>query len=165
MTQRVHIPGGALAHIARAVAHEFGVTIDELRNHDKKRDKVRARWASWVIARQLTDKSLPEIGMFFGGRDHTTVLHGVREWPRHATRDMKQRMEAALEVAKEAMDKAKIHQPAAIFVTRRAEQDWAERFERARMERIRNIWLDLRGTATLDEIEHLLEQAKKGQAA
>ena len=78
---------------------------------------------------------------------------------------MVQKMEAALEASKEAIERDNLQQPKAIFVTRRAEQEWASRFEKARLARIESIWSDLVGSATLDEIEHLLEQAKKGQAA
>ena len=165
MTQRVHIPGGALAHIARAVAHEFGVTIEDLRWHDRVRSKARARWAAWVISRQLTDKSLPEIGLWYGGKDHTTILYGLRQWPKKATKEMVQKMEAALEASKQSIERDNLQQPKAIFVTRRAEQEWAERFEKARLARIESMWSALVGSATLSEIETLLEQAKKGQAA
>jgi chromosomal replication initiator protein len=39
-----------------------------------------------VPGQELTQKSLPEIGELFGGRDHTTVLHAVRKWQRSGNR-------------------------------------------------------------------------------
>jgi chromosomal replication initiator protein len=39
------------------------------------------------LARQLTDKSFEQIGAFFGGRDHTTVLHGCQKTERLISRD------------------------------------------------------------------------------
>ena len=40
---------------------------------------VRPRQIAMYLAKELTQKSLPEIGKAFGGRDHTTVLHAVRK--------------------------------------------------------------------------------------
>jgi chromosomal replication initiator protein len=37
------------------------------------------RQVAMYLAKEMTQKSLPEIGELFGGRDHTTVLHGVRK--------------------------------------------------------------------------------------
>jgi chromosomal replication initiator protein len=40
---------------------------------------ARPRQIAMYLAKELTQKSLPEIGELFGGRDHTTVLHAVRK--------------------------------------------------------------------------------------
>ena len=40
---------------------------------------VQARGVAMYLARQLTDKSLDEVGRHYGGRDHTTVLHACRK--------------------------------------------------------------------------------------
>ncbi|MBU0643248.1 MAG: chromosomal replication initiator protein DnaA, partial [Alphaproteobacteria bacterium] len=42
------------------------------------RSIARPRQVAMYLAKQLTSRSLPEIGRRFGGRDHTTVMHGVR---------------------------------------------------------------------------------------
>ena len=49
--------------------------------HSKKRPAhiARPRQIAMYLAKELTQKSLPEIGDMFGGRDHTTVLHAVRK--------------------------------------------------------------------------------------
>ncbi|MGH9179327.1 MAG: chromosomal replication initiator protein DnaA [Acidimicrobiales bacterium] len=57
----------------------FCVEADELRGYSRSRGLVLARQAAMYVCRQLTDDSLPAIGRAFGGRDHTTVLHGVRK--------------------------------------------------------------------------------------
>jgi chromosomal replication initiator protein len=43
------------------------------------RNIARPRQIAMYLAKQLTPRSLPEIGRRFGGRDHTTIMHGVRK--------------------------------------------------------------------------------------
>jgi chromosomal replication initiator protein len=50
-----------------------------LRGYSRVRGLVLARQAAMYVCRQVTDDSLPAIGRAFGGRDHSTVLHGVRK--------------------------------------------------------------------------------------
>ena len=61
--------------IESIVASHFGITVEDL--HSKKRTRTIAfpRQIAMYLCRELTDTSLPRIGEFFGGRDHTTVLH------------------------------------------------------------------------------------------
>ena len=47
---------------------------------------ARPRQIAMYLAKELTQKSLPEIGELFGGRDHTTVLHAVRKLTQERTR-------------------------------------------------------------------------------
>jgi chromosomal replication initiator protein len=44
----------------------------------RARNVARPRQVAMYLAKQLTSRSLPEIGRKFGGRDHTTVMHGVK---------------------------------------------------------------------------------------
>ena len=57
--------------------------------YSKKRPAniARPRQIAMYIAKELTQKSLPEIGELFGGRDHTTVLHAVRKIADERSRD------------------------------------------------------------------------------
>lgn len=66
-------PGRILA----AASESFGVSISDLESPSRKQPLARARQVAMYICRELTDLSLPKIGSLFGGRDHTTVLHGV----------------------------------------------------------------------------------------
>lgn len=68
-----------LAEIIRAVAHASGLTRAEVMGRCRHKSVVSARQAGMWIAQRGTRRSLPEIGRAFGGRDHTTVLHGVRK--------------------------------------------------------------------------------------
>ncbi|MFH0855578.1 MAG: chromosomal replication initiator protein DnaA [Candidatus Omnitrophota bacterium] len=74
--------------IQRCVAENFGVTLGELKTRKRNKNIVLPRQVAMYLSRELTDLSLPEIGQFFGGKDHTTVLHsynkikeGVKENP------------------------------------------------------------------------------------
>jgi chromosomal replication initiator protein len=66
-------PGRILA----ATAEAFSVSITDLEGPSRRQPLARARQVAMYLCRELTDLSLPKIGQLFGGRDHTTVLHGV----------------------------------------------------------------------------------------
>lgn len=69
----------ALRDIAVAAARFFALTLTELRSPSRRRSVVTARGVAILLARQLTPKSLEQIGQYFGGRDHTTVMHAFRK--------------------------------------------------------------------------------------
>lgn len=64
--------------IQKTVAEHFGLTQADLLSERRARAVARPRQAAMWIAKQITTRSLPDIGRRFGGRDHTTVLHAVR---------------------------------------------------------------------------------------
>jgi chromosomal replication initiator protein len=55
----------------------FGLPVDQLRAKSRKKDIVQARQAAMYLSKQLTNHSLVTIGLHFGGRDHTTVIHAL----------------------------------------------------------------------------------------
>jgi len=65
--------------IQRCVAEEFGVVLSELKARRRNKNIVLPRQVAMYLSRELTDLSLPEIGNFFGGKDHTTVLHSYNK--------------------------------------------------------------------------------------
>lgn len=70
-------------NIKRVVAEYYKIKITDLLSKTRLRQITRARQMAMALARELTDRSLPEIGNAFGGKDHTTVLHACRkmsEW-------------------------------------------------------------------------------------
>lgn len=69
----------ALKTIAEQSARRYGLTVADLKSGSRRRTVVAARDAAIFLARRLTPKSLQEIGDFFGGRDHTTILHSCRK--------------------------------------------------------------------------------------
>ena len=68
-----------IEEIQRIVARQYNVSRADLLSSRRTANVVRPRQVAMYLAKQLTLRSLPEIGRRFGGRDHTTVLHAVRK--------------------------------------------------------------------------------------
>jgi chromosomal replication initiator protein len=69
----------SLDNIQRTVAEYYKVKVADLMSRRRSRSVARPRQMAMALAKELTNHSLPEIGDSFGGRDHTTVLHGCRK--------------------------------------------------------------------------------------
>jgi chromosomal replication initiator protein len=67
-----------IEEIQRKVGEHYAVRLSDLIGPKRQRPIARPRQVAMYLAKQLTSRSLPEIGRRFGGRDHTTVMHGVR---------------------------------------------------------------------------------------
>jgi chromosomal replication initiator protein len=65
--------------IQKQVASHFNVRVADMHSARRARSVARPRQVAMYLAKQLTSRSLPEIGRKFGGRDHTTVMHAVRK--------------------------------------------------------------------------------------
>ena len=65
--------------IQRIVSKHYGVSRSDILSSRRTRSIVRPRQIAMFLSKQLTSRSLPEIGRRFGDRDHTTVLHAVRK--------------------------------------------------------------------------------------
>jgi chromosomal replication initiator protein len=76
-TGREHEP--SIHEIAVAVARRFKLKTSDLKGPTRRQQVVRARALAMLLGRKLTDLSLQQIGNYFGGRDHTTVLHACRK--------------------------------------------------------------------------------------
>ena len=79
-------PRHTIADIKAATAAAFDVPVVVLESPRRDRRAVDARWVAMWLAREFTGHSLPTIGRAFGDRDHTTVLHALREMPGLMTR-------------------------------------------------------------------------------
>jgi chromosomal replication initiator protein len=66
-------------NIQKTVAEYYKIRVADLLSAKRTRSVTRPRQAAMALAKELTNHSLPEIGQFFGGRDHTTVLHACRK--------------------------------------------------------------------------------------
>jgi chromosomal replication initiator protein len=67
-----------IEEIQRRVAEHYNVRLSDLIGPKRVRTIARPRQIAMYLAKQMTPRSLPEIGRRFGGRDHTTIMHGVR---------------------------------------------------------------------------------------
>ncbi len=65
--------------IQKRVAQHFNIRLSDMHSARRARSVARPRQVAMYLAKQLTTRSLPEIGRKFGGRDHTTVMHAVRK--------------------------------------------------------------------------------------
>ena len=64
-----------IARIQKIVADYFQVTVDDLRSKKRSANLAFPRQVAMYLCRQLTDESFPKIGIEFGGKDHSTVIH------------------------------------------------------------------------------------------
>jgi chromosomal replication initiator protein len=65
--------------IQKRVSEHFNIKMADLLSPRRARAVARPRQVAMYLSKQLTTRSLPEIGRKFGGRDHTTIMHGVRK--------------------------------------------------------------------------------------
>ncbi|HYG85319.1 MAG TPA: chromosomal replication initiator protein DnaA [Azospirillum sp.] len=65
--------------IQKRVAEHFNIRVADMHSARRARAVARPRQVAMYLAKQLTARSLPEIGRKFGGRDHTTVMHAVKK--------------------------------------------------------------------------------------
>jgi chromosomal replication initiator protein len=68
----------SIENIQKTVAEYFKIRVADLLSKRRSRSIARPRQFAMALSKELTNHSLPEIGDAFGGRDHTTVLHGCR---------------------------------------------------------------------------------------
>src|SRR5207247_6729799 len=74
--------------IAQRVGRHFRLDPRQLQARDRSRNVLLPRQVGMYLARQLTPLSLQQIGAYFGGRDHSTVLHACRKVEQALTQDV-----------------------------------------------------------------------------
>ena len=67
----------SIDEIQKKVAEHYGIRLTDMSSARRARQVARPRQVAMYLAKQLTSRSLPEIGKKFGNRDHTTVMHAV----------------------------------------------------------------------------------------
>ena len=87
--------------IQRVVAEYYNITVDDLKSKKRVANITFPRQIAIYLSRNLTDESLPKIGIEFGGRDHTTVMHSIDKINREI-KDNKQ-LEMIIEEIKEKL--------------------------------------------------------------
>ncbi len=76
---RAHERRITIDEIQKRVAEHYGIKLSDMHSARRARVVARPRQVAMYLAKQLTPRSLPEIGRRFGGRDHTTVMHAIRK--------------------------------------------------------------------------------------
>jgi chromosomal replication initiator protein len=76
----------SVENIQKTVADFYKIKVADMYSKRRPASIARPRQIAMYLAKELTQKSLPEIGELFGGRDHTTVLHAVRKLTQERTR-------------------------------------------------------------------------------
>jgi chromosomal replication initiator protein len=76
-----------IEEIQRRVAEHYNMKLADMHSERRARAVARPRQVAMYLAKQLTTRSLPEIGRKFGNRDHTTVMHAVRKIEELCTMD------------------------------------------------------------------------------
>ncbi|ARC35779.1 chromosomal replication initiator protein DnaA [Paracoccus yeei] len=69
----------SIEEIQRKVAEHYNIRLSDMIGPKRVRTVARPRQIAMYLAKQMTSRSLPEIGRRFGGRDHTTIMHGVKK--------------------------------------------------------------------------------------
>jgi chromosomal replication initiator protein len=77
----------SMEDIIQVVTEHFGVKMSELQSRKRTNAIAHPRQIAMYIARQITRHSLEEIGGYFGGRDHSTVLYAVQKVGDQASKD------------------------------------------------------------------------------
>ncbi len=90
--KRAHITP---SQVIETVAKYYSISVPEMVSPSRNKELVQPRQVAMYLIRQETDASFPEIGALIGGRDHTTVLHGVER--------VKDRLEAEEQLRREVM--------------------------------------------------------------
>ena len=68
----------SIDEIQRTVSRHYNIRLSDMIGPRRLRDLARPRQIAMYLCKQMTSRSLPDIGREFGGRDHTTVIHAVR---------------------------------------------------------------------------------------
>jgi chromosomal replication initiator protein len=77
----------SVENIQKTAADFYNIKVADMYSKKRPANIARPRQIAMYLAKELTQKSLPEIGELFGGRDHTTVLHAVRKISDERTKD------------------------------------------------------------------------------
>ncbi len=65
--------------IIEVVSEHFGITVDQIMSKSRSSDVAKPRQVAMYLCKNMTDLSLESIGQLLGGRDHATVMHGVKK--------------------------------------------------------------------------------------
>lgn len=73
--------------ILEVVSEHFGISVDQIMSKSRSSDVAKPRQITMYLCKQLTDLPLDSIGQLLGGRDHSTVIHGIKKVTDEASSD------------------------------------------------------------------------------
>ncbi|MCL2336865.1 MAG: chromosomal replication initiator protein DnaA [Firmicutes bacterium] len=82
----------SVEYIQEVVSNHYNITAEELRSKKRTQKLTYPRQVAMYLSRKLVDKSLPQLGQLFGGRDHTTIIHGCDKISDESERDITLRL-------------------------------------------------------------------------
>jgi chromosomal replication initiator protein len=82
--------------IQRKVAEHYNIRLSDMLSPRRARAIARPRQIAMFLCKELTNKSLPDIGRKFGGRDHTTIMHGIKRIAQLSDEDASLREDVAV---------------------------------------------------------------------
>ena len=77
----------SIESIQNAVSEFYGITVEDLKGKKKSSKFTFPRQVAMYLSRMLTDESFPRIGLEFGGRDHSTVIHSINKIDKELTKN------------------------------------------------------------------------------
>jgi len=80
----VQKPGVSFEHIVKCIGKYYAYDLNQLRSKDRSKKLTFARQVAMFLMKKITDKPLRDIGVFLGGRDHSTVMHALDKVSQHA---------------------------------------------------------------------------------
>ena len=78
----------SIESIQSAVSEFYGITVEDLKGKKKSSKFTFPRQVAMYLSRMLTDESFPRIGLEFGGRDHSTVIHSINKIDKELTKNL-----------------------------------------------------------------------------
>ena len=75
--------------IQKIVAEEYKINVDDMKSKKRTNNIAFPRQIAMYLSRVMTDESLTRIGLEFGGKDHTTIMHAVDKISNEITKDSK----------------------------------------------------------------------------
>ena len=75
ITGKTAKPIVSMEDVLKNCSESFGVKVDDIYGKGRKQEVALARQAAMYLSKELTHNSLKSIGLFYGGRDHSTVIH------------------------------------------------------------------------------------------
>jgi chromosomal replication initiator protein len=90
-----------VAHIQAVVAASYRINVEHMRSKSRDRCVAWPRQVAMYLSRALTEKSFPDLGKYFGGRDHTTVIYSIKAVEKRIAEDPIYR--ADIEVLRKAL--------------------------------------------------------------